>query len=177
MSDNARGLLKSIGAGIGYTALIVLVFYLLMKDSYVFEELLFFIIPVSAGGGFLMGCSIWGAEIGLGRIGLILYLAAYIAPLVYGVVCAFTKDNLEYLMIPACLSVAFVLFYIQLGMGEYNLVLIIVGAVSIFAILIVLSLLTKIGPLVMPIVSGVLSGLALLVVMFFRVTKGSVLDV
>ena len=177
MDDNVVGFFKSLGAGVIFSAIIGLVFWLIYGKYFTYEEIFLFIAPMVFGGGLMMGFSVWGAEQGLGRIGLFVYVLAYLAPFIYSVIMAIVQSNIEFLIIPGTLSVAFFLFYISFGLGEFNPWLTFGGGGSILALLLVFSLVSGANEIAGAIVSIALFAIAIIVVLVFRKTKGSVLDV
>ena len=42
-----------------------------------------------------MGFAVWGAETGIGRAGLTLYLASFIVPFIYGIITYFIINDLR----------------------------------------------------------------------------------
>lgn len=177
MSDNAVGFFKSLGAGVFFAAAIGLVFWLIYGKYFTYDEIITFLAPLIIGGGLMMGFSVWGAEEGIGRVGLFLYVLAFIAPFIYAIIFAIIKKDLEYLLIPGSLSVAFVLFYIELGMGEFNPWLTFGGGGSLLVLLLIFSFIVNASLIAAAITSIALACIAIIVVLVLKKINGSVLDV
>ena len=177
MSDNAVGFFKSLGAGVVFSAIIGFVFWLIYGKYFNDAYILLFIAPLIFGGGLMMGFSVWGAEEGLGRVGLFVYVLAYLAPFVYSIIVSIIQKDIQYLLIPGALSVAFVLFYIEMGLGEFNPWLTFGGGGSLLALLVVFGFIIEANELAASIVSVSLAVIAIIVVLILRKINGSVADV
>lgn len=177
MSDNFIGFIKSLLLGVFYALVLFGIFYLIVGNSFIFKEFFLFVLPVSIGAGLMMGFAVWGAETGIGRVGLTLYLASFIVPFLYGIISYFIMKDAAYLWIPGLLSAMFVMYYIQLGLGEFNYPILIIGAITFFVFLIIFAAIGRAAELASGIVSIILGVASLITVAVLRAIHGSVLDI
>lgn len=174
--DNLIALLKGIGIGLVNSFVLFELMKLVLEKNPLPNPYL--IIPFLLLSGIMMGISQYGADEGLGYVGLFLFLGGYVAIGVISIVASVSYQNPIYLFTIGSISSVFMFWYIALEKGISNVWLIsITGALIITISAILLSLLLTFSQVWGIIIVSIMVAINLIYVIWSRITKGSILDI
>ena len=174
--DNLIAFLKGLGVGLVNSFVLFELLKLIIKEDTLPNTYL--ILPFLIITGIMMGIAQFGADEGIGYVGLFLFVGGYIAIGIIAIVASIHYQNPIYLFTLGSVSSVFMFWYIALGNGNSNVWLIsVTGALIIIASALLLGALLSVSHVWGIIVVSLMTAINLIYVIRSRIVNGSILDI
>ena len=174
--ENFFAFIKSVGLGAVYAFGLAFFIMEMLKGKNIPNQGL--LIPYFVISGFMMAVSLFGADDGIGYLGLFIFAGGYIAIGVIAVVASIVYKAPTYLFTIGSISPVYLLWYFALGKGNSNVFVIgFLGILIVSVSALILIMLLEFSTVFGIILSSLLTAITSFIVIKSRIQNGSILDI